>query len=65
MNESKFSEYFCKKWQNIPLIQIIPSENNINIFSSYKYNKKYQIIDSFIKNNYYKDIIEINKISKD
>ena len=65
MDKSKFSGYFCKKCQTIPLIQIIPSENNINIFSSYKYNKKYRIIDSFIKNNYYKDIIEINKISKD
>ena len=65
MEEIKFSGYFCKKCQSIPLIQIIPTDNNINIFSSCKCNNKYQNIDLFIKNNYYKDIIEINKIPKD
>ena len=65
MEENKFSGYFCKKCQTIPLIQIIPSEKDINIFSSCKCKKKSQNIDSFINHNYFKDIIEINKLPKD
>ena len=65
MEEKKFSGYFCKKCKTIPLIQIIPKTNNIDIFSSCKCKKQYQKIDSFIKNNYHKDIMDTSKISKE
>ena len=62
MEKKYFSGYFCKKCNSIPLIQIIPKENNSKILSSCKCYKHYQTIDNFIKYNYHKDI-EINKIT--
>ena len=60
----KYSGYYCKKCNSILLIQIIPKKSNIKIFSSCKCCKQYENIDSFI-NKYRKNIIDINKISKD
>ena len=60
----KFSGYYCRKCNCIPLIQIIPKEKNIKIFSSCKCRKQYEDIDSFIKNKYQKNIVDINQISK-
>ena len=60
----KYSGFYCKKCNFIPLIQIIPKEKNIKIFSSCKCRKQYEDIDSFIKNKYHKNIIDIYQISK-
>jgi len=65
MKLNKYSGYYCQKCNLIPLIQIIPQKNNIKIFSSCKCNKQYQNIESFIKKYYKKDIVDINKISKE
>ena len=65
MEVKKYSGYICQKCNLIPLIQIIPNENNIKILSSCKCYVQYENIDSFIKNKYKKDIIDIKKISKD
>ena len=61
----KYSGYYCQKCNLIPLIKIIPQNNNIKIFSSCKCHKQYQNIETFIKNNYKKDIVDLNKISKE
>ena len=60
----KYSGFYCKKCNFIPLIQIIPKEKNIKIFSSCKCRKQYEDIDSFIKNKYHKNIIDIYQIPK-
>ena len=65
MEISKYSGYYCQKCNLIPLIQIIPQQNNIKIFSSCKCHKQYQSIEAFIKKNYKNDIVDINKISKE
>ena len=65
MDDNKFSGYYCKKCNSIPLIQIIPKINNIKILTSCKCNKQYQNIDSFIKNYYFQDIDALNITSKD
>jgi len=65
MKINKYSGYYCQKCNLIPLIQIIPQKNNIKIFSSCKCNKQYQNIESFIKKYYKKDVVDINKISKE
>ena len=65
MEISKYSGYYCQNCNLIPLIQIIPQKSNIKIFSSCKCHKKYQNIETFIKKNYKKDIVDINKISKE
>ena len=61
MEENKFSGYFCKKCKMIPYIQIVIERKNINILSSCKCHKEYQNIDSFIKNRYKTDIVNLNK----
>lgn len=57
-----YNGYFCAKCSIIPLIQIIPKINNVNILSFCKCHKQYEDIDIFIKNYYQKDI-PIDKIS--
>jgi len=65
MKINKYSGYYCQKCNLIPLIQIIPQKSNIKIFSSCKCHKNYQNIETFIEKNYKKDIVDINKISKE
>ena len=64
MEEIKYSGYFCSKCNFIPLIKIIPKNNNIKVFSSCKCHNQYENIESFLKHKYKKDIININKINK-
>ena len=63
--EDKYSGFFCKKCNIIPLIQIIPKKNKIKIFSQCKCCKSYESIDKFIKNKYKQKIIDIKKISNE
>ena len=63
--EKKYKGFYCQKCNYIPLIQIIPKINNIKIFSSCKCHKQYQNYDTFVKNNYLKKEIDINKISNE
>ena len=65
MEENKFSGYFCSKCNCIPLIKIIPKNNNIKVFSSCKCHKQYENIESFLKYKYNKNIIDKNKINKE
>ena len=51
--EKKYNRFFCIKCNYIPLIQIIPKKENINILYSCKCCKNYIQLDIFIK-NYYK-----------
>ena len=62
MNKQLFNGYYCRKCNSIPLIEILPSNNNISIFFFCTCGKKYQSLDLF-NNNYYQKNIEINKIS--
>ena len=64
MENKKYSGYFCSKCKQIPLFQIIYQKNEIKIFSACKCHKQYESIDSFIKNKYKKDILDMN-ISKE
>ena len=64
MENEKYSGYFCSKCKQIPLFQIIYQKNEIKIFSACKCHKQYESIDSFIKNKYKKDILDMN-ISKE
>ena len=65
MKEKKYSGYYCNKCNFIPLIKIIPKKNNIKIFSSCKCHKQYENIESFIKNKYKKDIIDLEQITNE
>jgi len=65
MKDKKYSGYFCNKCNFIPLIKIIPKKNNIKIFSSCKCHKQYENIESFIKNKYKKDIIDLEQITNE
>ena len=65
MNDKKYSGYFCNKCNFIPLIKIIPKKNNIKIFSSCKCHKQYENIESFMKNKYKKDIIDLGQITNE
>ena len=60
--EDSYSGYLCKKCNFIPLIKIVPRNNNIKIFSSCKCCKCYEDIDTFIKNKYQKNMVDINII---
>ena len=62
MKQKKYSGYFCKKCNMIPYIQIIIEKKNINILSLCRCIKKYQNIDSFIKNEYKTNIVDLNEI---
>lgn len=65
MSEETILEgYLCSKCNRIPLIQIIPKSNNLNILSLCKCRKQYENIDTFDK-IYYKNDISISKISKE
>ena len=65
MEEEKYyNGYFCSKCNIIPLIQIIPKTNIINILSLCKCQMQYENIDLFIK-SYYKTNIPIEQISKE
>ena len=65
MEEIKYSGYFCSKCNFIPLIKIIPKNNNFKVFSSCKCHNQYENIESFLKHKYKKDIINKNKINKE
>ena len=65
MNIKKFSGYFCKKCNLIPLIQIVPKSNDIKILSLCKCHREYLSIDTFNKIKYSKDKIDINQISNE
>ena len=65
IEKSKYNGYLCKKCKSIPIIQIIPKENNDKILSACKCHKHYENIETFIKNKYSKNEIDINGISKD
>ena len=65
MSEENILEgYLCSKCNRIPLIQIIPKTNSLNILSLCKCRKQYENIDTFDK-NYYKKDIPISKIPKE
>ena len=64
IEEKKYNGFFCIKCNYIPLIQIIPKKENVNILYSCKCCKNYIQLDMFIK-KYYKSNIPINKISKE
>ena len=57
-----FNGFYCKKCYSIPLIEILPVNNNTSIFFFCKCNKKSYNIDLFNK-IYYQKNIELNKIS--
>ena len=61
MEDKLYEGFYCEKCQLIPLIQIIPKENNISIFSSCNCHKQIQKLETF-KKNYYKKNISIEKI---
>ena len=65
IEKSKYNGYLCKKCNSIPIIQIIPKENNTKILSACKCHKQYENIEIFIKNKSLKNEIDINAISKD
>lgn len=65
MEEINYSGYFCTKCNFIPLIKIIPKNNNIKVFSSCKCHNQYENIESFLKHKYKKDVINKNKINKE
>ena len=64
-DKTKYDGYFCKKCKLIPLIQIIPQENDAKILSACKCHKQYENIETFIKNKSLKDKIDFNEISKE
>ena len=65
MEEIKYSGYFCNKCNFIPLIKIIPKNNNIKVFSSCKCHNQYENIESFLKHKYKKDAVNKSKINKE
>ena len=65
MEEIKYSGYFCSKCNFIPLIKIIPKNNNIKVFSSCKCHNQYENIESFLKHKYKKDAVNKSKINKE
>ena len=65
MEESNYSGFFCEKCNFIPIIKIIPKDNNIKVFSSCKCHKQYENIESFLKYKSKKDIIDKSKINKE
>ena len=65
MEEKKNSIYYCIKCKQIPIIQIVPHERHVKIFSSCNCNKKFKSIDSFLNNDNNKNIKDNNKISKE
>ena len=64
IENNNYKGYFCSKCNRIPLVQIIPKTDTLNILSLCKCRKQYEDIDSFDK-NYYKTDISIDKISKE
>ena len=65
MEKKKYSGYFCSRCKQIPLFQIIHEKNEIKIFYACKCHKQYESIDSFLKNKFKNDILELNQISKE
>ena len=65
MSEKQYSGYYCNKCNYIPLIKIIPKNNDIKVFSSCKCNKQYESIESFFKNKYRNNIANIDQIIKE
>jgi len=65
MEDKKYSGYFCNKCNYIPLMKIYPKNKDIKIYSSCKCCKHYENIESFMKNRYRNNIIDIDKICKD
>ena len=65
MSEIKYSGYYCNKCNYIPLIKIIPKNNEIKVFSSCKCNKQYENLDTFLKNKYRNNITNSDTIIKE
>ena len=65
MNEKLYSGYYCNKCHFIPLIKIIPKNSDIKVYSSCKCRNQYENMESFLKNKYRKDIMNINNLSKE
>ena len=64
METKKYSGFYCKKCNSIPIFHIINKENKIKIYNVCHCSKQYETIDSFIKNKYVKNVSNIDKISK-
>lgn len=64
MEKKLFNGYFCQKCKSIPLIEILPKNQNTSIFLFCKCQKRYQSLDLFNK-NYYKENIELKDISSE
>ena len=56
--------FLCKKCKFVPLIQIVPKEKDIKIFTMCKCNKQLLPYDTFMK-NYYKANFSYSEISND
>ena len=63
MENNKYSGFYCGKCNSIPLIQILPKKNDIKIYSVCNCHTLYQNIDLF-NHNFYKNDIDINRISQ-
>ena len=50
METKKYSGFYCKKCNSIPLFHIINKENKIKIYNVCHCSKQYETQDSFIKN---------------
>ena len=61
IEQKYYNGYFCLKCNIIPLIQIIPKTNCVNILSLCKCHKQLEDIEIFTK-NYYQTNIPIDKI---
>ena len=60
---NRYSGFYCVKCNSIPLIQILPKKNDIKIYTACNCHIRYQNIDLFNR-NFYKNNIDINKISQ-
>ena len=64
MEKKKYSGFICQKCKSIPFFQIIYKKNEIKIFSACNCHKQYESIDSFIRNKYIIDKIDLDQMNK-
>jgi len=62
MEKKKYSGFICLKCNSIPFFQLIYKKNEIKIFSACNCHKQYESIDSFFRNKYIMDKIDIDQI---